>query len=128
SPWDVAFHPDGDHLAIAMAGMHQLWSLDLTTKRLDIIAGTGAEAIDDGLAGTNTLAQPSALGSLLGSLYFLDAESSSLRFYFEGFVRTLVGRGLFDFGMKDGDRKKASLQHPLGLYADVTGVYIADAY
>src|SRR5690606_6372922 len=29
---------------------------------------------------------------------------------------------------KDGDRKKASLQHPLGLYADVTGVYIADAY
>jgi hypothetical protein len=61
-------------------------------------------------------------------LYFVDAESSSLRFYFEGFVKTLVGSGLFDFGFKDGDRKKAKLQHPLGIYADVTGIFVADSY
>jgi thiol-disulfide isomerase/thioredoxin len=129
SPWDLAFHPDEDSLVIAMAGDHQLWSLDLKTSKLSVIAGSGAEAIDDGLLGEkNSLAQPSGLGSLLGSLYFVDAESSSLRFYFEGYVRTLVGTGLFDFGFKDGDRKKAKLQHPLALYADVTGIYITDAY
>ena len=128
SPWDLAFHPDDDHLVIAMAGDHELWSLDLKAGKLTVIAGDGREAIDDGMKGENTLAQPSAVSSLLGSLYFLDAESSSLRFYFEGYVRTLVGSGLFDFGLKDGDRKKAKLQHPLGLFADVTGIYVADTY
>jgi thiol-disulfide isomerase/thioredoxin len=128
SPWDLALHPDADHLVIAMAGDHQLWSLDLKSHRLSVIAGTGAEAIDDGLVAENTLAQPSGLSSLLGSLYFVDAESSSLRFYFEGYVRTLVGSGLFDFGFKDGDRKRAKLQHPLGIFADVTGVYVADTF
>ncbi len=128
SPWDLAFHPDTDHLVIAMAGTHQLWSLDLESNKLDVIAGTGAESIQDGLPKENTLAQPSALSSLLGSLYFIDSESSSLRFYFESYVKTLVGSGLFDFGFKDGERKKAMLQHPLGLYADVTGVFIADTF
>lgn len=129
SPWDVAFHPDDDHLVIAMAGLHELWSLDLKSKRMNVIAGNGVEAIDDGVQGDkNTLAQPSGLSSLLGSLYFVDAESSSLRFYFEGYVRTLVGSGLFDFGFKDGERKKAKLQHPLALFADVTGIFVADTY
>lgn len=128
SPWDVAFHPDGDHLVIAMAGTHQLWSLDLPAGKLSVIAGKGTESIDDGLETENSLSQPSGLSSLLGSLYFVDAETSSLRFYFESYVKTLVGTGLFDFGFKDGERKKAQLQHPLGLYADVTGVYIADSF
>lgn len=128
SPWDLAFHPDENNIVIAMAGNHQLWSLDLATKKLEVVAGTGAEAIDDGLPSENTLAQPSGLSSLLGSLYFLDSESSSLRFYFESYVKTLVGSGLFDFGFKDGERKKAQLQHPLALYADVTGVFIADSF
>ena len=129
SPWDVALHPDDENLVIAMAGDHQLWSLDLKTLRMSVIAGNGNEAIDDGLLGEkNTLAQPSGVSSLLGSLYFLDTESSSLRFYFEGYVKTLVGSGLFDFGFKDGERKKAKLQHPLDLFADVTGIYIADTY
>jgi thiol-disulfide isomerase/thioredoxin len=129
SPWDLAFHPDEENLVIAMAGDHQLWSLNLKSGKLTVIAGTGVEAIDDGLlAEKNTLAQPSGVSSLLGSLYFVDAESSSLRFFFETYVRTLVGTGLFDFGFRDGDRKKAQLQHPLGLFADVTGVYVADSF
>lgn len=128
SPWDLAFHPDENHIVIAMAGSHQLWSLDLGARLLSVVAGTGEESIKDGLPGENTLSQPSAVSSLLGSLYFLDAETSSLRFFFRSYVRTLVGSGLFDFGFKDGDRKKALLQHPLGLYADVTGVFIADTY
>lgn len=128
SPWDIAFHPDEENLAIAMAGTHQLWSLDVAAGRLRVIAGKGTEAIDDGLQMENSLAQPSGLSSLLGSLYFVDSESSSLRFYFESYVKTLVGTGLFDFGFKDGARKDAQLQHPLGVYADVTGVFIADTF
>ncbi len=128
SPWDVALHPDDDSLVIAMAGTHQLWSLDIPRGRISVIAGTGVESIQDGVLTENTLSQPSGLSSLLGSLYFVDAETSSLRFYFESFVRTLVGKGLFEFGMKDGERKDAKMQHPLALYADVTGIYIADTY
>jgi thiol-disulfide isomerase/thioredoxin len=128
SPWDVAFHPNENHLVMAMAGTHQLWSLDMKTRMISVIAGTGKESIDDGMPGENSLAQPSGLASLLGSLYFVDAETSALRFYFEGFVRTLVGKDLFDFGFKDGDRKRALLQHPTGVLADVTGIFVADTY
>jgi hypothetical protein len=43
-------------------------------------------------------------------------------------VTTLVGKGLFDFGLKDGARDVARLQHPLGLWADAEQVFVADSY
>src|SRR5215510_10085109 len=46
SPWDLAFV--NDTLWIAMAGTHQLWTLDFGTGKLAVGAGTGAESIHDG--------------------------------------------------------------------------------
>ena len=49
-------------------------------------------------------------------LWFVDAETSSLRTIdLAGQLRTYVGEGLFDFGLVDGPRTAARLQHPLGV-------------
>ncbi|HKY62492.1 MAG TPA: thioredoxin-like domain-containing protein [bacterium] len=128
SPWDLAFFPDAGSLAIAMAGTHQLWSLDLARGALSVLAGNGRESIDDGPYPENSLSQPSGLSAVERRLYFVDSETSSLRLLFDQAVKTLIGTGLFDFGFKDGDAKTARLQHPIGLWAEEGRVYIADTY
>ena len=128
SPWDITFYPDDNHLAIAMAGLHQIWSYDINSKTLSAIAGRGNESIDDGQFPDNALAQTSGLSRSGGKLYFVDAESSSLRVLENGKVTTLIGTGLFDFGYAEGDRATAKLQHPLGIYATEESIYVTDTY
>ena len=45
-----------------------------------------------------------------------------------GWVRTLVGQGLFDFGDVDGQGAVVRLQHPLGVAWGDGFLYIADSY
>lgn len=132
APWDVL--AVGKTLYIAMAGVHQIWTLDLETNVIAVFAGTSREGIDDGArTKAATLAQPSGLASDGRFLYWVDAESSSVRkvalsLETEGQVETLVGTGLFDFGDKDGIGTKAQLQHAQGItFADGT-LYVADTY
>ncbi len=122
SPWDVALAPDGSSLAVAMAGAHQLWTIDLTPGGGGVakaLAGAGGEAIIDGPASEAALAQPSGLAfSPTGErLYFVDAETSSLRVLDvkAGSVKSLVGHDLFVFGDVDGPARRALMQHPLGV-------------
>jgi DNA-binding beta-propeller fold protein YncE len=128
SPWDVAFYPDDHHLAIAMAGTHQLWSYDIAKQTLSAIAGNGRESIEDGALPDNSLSQPSGLMAAENTLYFVDAETSSLRKFEGGKVTTLIGTGLFDFGLKDGTRAQALMQHCIGVGGDENAIYVADSY
>lgn len=128
SPWDVELLADGKTLAIANAGTHQLWQYDLGSGLVVGLAGTGGEDITDGRALSAELAQPSGLSRAGDALYFVDAESSSLRKLQNGEVKTLIGTGLFDFGRLDGAYPKASLQHPQGIFADSGKIYVADTY
>lgn len=127
SPWDLEYL-DKDTIAIAMAGTHQLWMYDLIDQSLSVLAGNGRESIDDGSYPRNSLSQPSGLSAEDGKLYFVDSETSSLRVLEDGEIHTLIGTGLFDYGFKEGSRKEALLQHPLGVYADGNDIYIADSY
>ena len=64
-------------------------------------------------------------------LYVADAETSAIRLVpagGAGTVRTLVGKGLFDFGDRDGPADAALLQHPQGVAAAAGTVFIADTY
>ncbi len=128
SPWDIAFYPDKQHVVVTQAGLHQLWSYNTETKTVSAIAGSGSETITDGAFPGNALAQPSGVSALDGVLYFIDAETSSLRMMSGGNVKTLIGTGLFDFGFKNGVQGVARMQHPLGLVATAQGEYVADAY
>jgi len=129
SPWDVEFIDGGKRVAIAMAGLHQLWVYDTEKSTVSVLAGTGAERIDDGPALKSTLSQPSGLASAPdGALFFVDAESSALRVLKDGNVETLIGTGLFDFGLVDGPYPQALMQHPQGLAVDKDRVVVADTY
>ena len=129
SPWDLAYH-DGK-LYIAMAGMHQLWSMDLADGMVGPYAGTGRESITDGPLGTATLAQPSGITTDGERLFFADSETSSIRSAAldpSGRVQTIVGMDLFVFGDVDGADHRVRLQHPIGIANYDGTVYIADTY
>lgn len=129
SPWGLLLHER--RLFIAMAGTHQIWTLDLDAARVAVFAGNRREGIDDGPRLNATLAQPSGLASDGTYLYWVDPESSSVRrvpLAGDANVETIVGTGLFDFGDVDGPRGTALLEHPQGV-AYLDGVlYIADTY
>lgn len=132
SPWDLASYgragDKAEEIAIAMAGTHQLWTFNPQTETVSVLAGNGRESLDDGAFPNNSLSQPSGLASYQDKLYLVDAETSSLRVLEDEKLNTLIGTGLFDFGFKDGKQGQARMQHPLGVWTDATGVYIADAY
>ncbi len=128
SPWDVAVK---DNLVfIAMAGNHQIWTLDTKTELVHPFAGSGYENIIDGNRMQSQLAQPSGLSVLGDKLYFADSETSSIRHIdlASNHVRTLVGHGLFVFGYKDGHLDESLFQHPLGLCAADKRIFVVDTY
>lgn len=131
SPWDLVVRDA--RLYVAMAGFHQIWEIDLARDVAIPWAGSGYEGIVDGPLPEAQLAQPSglALDAAERLLYVADSEASGIRAIeldAGGRVRTLVGRGLFDFGDIDGVGEQVRLQHPLGLALGAGVLYIADTY
>jgi thiol-disulfide isomerase/thioredoxin len=129
SPWDIQLV--GRALYIAMAGLHQIWKLDLDKQYLSVFAGSGREARIDGPVNDAGFAQPSALATDGQTLFASDAEANIIRAITLGpnpKVRTLVGGDLFDFGDTDGSGDEVRLQHPLGLARWNDKLLIADTY
>jgi thiol-disulfide isomerase/thioredoxin len=129
SPWDVAWVPARDEVVVAMAGIHQLWGFDPRSRVLRVVAGTTNEGLRDGPPEESWLAQPSGLAADGERLWFVDAETSSLRSLANGVIATHVGTGLFDFGLMDGPAEDAMFQHPLGVTLLPDGsVAVLDTY
>lgn len=130
SPWDLTFN--NGILYIAMAGSHQLWAIDLKTNKIRIHAGSGYENIVDSDLKSASLAQPSGITTDGKLLYFADSEVSAVRSadinLHNGKVNTIIGKGLFEFGDKDGKTNSARLQHPLGIVYVNGDLYVADTY
>jgi thiol-disulfide isomerase/thioredoxin len=129
SPWDLV--REGDSLYIAMAGVHQIWRMNLATDEISLFAGSGGEGRFDGPLHTAALAQPSGIATDHLRLYVADSEVSSVRgmsLSGKGGVETIVGGDLFDFGDRDGKGLAVRLQHPLGITFDKGRLYVADTY
>lgn len=130
SPWDITVV--GRIAFIAMAGIHQIWTLDLDTRQLKVHSGNGGEDIVDGAHHDALLAQPMGIATDGGRLYFADSESSAIRWSDidpDGSVGTIVGTGLFDFGDVDGAGDNVRMQHQQGVaYAGQGRLLVADSY
>jgi DNA-binding beta-propeller fold protein YncE len=131
SPWDVLAH--GDKLFVAMAGHHQIWTLETgADARVNPYAGDGSEDLADGTLHKSSFAQPSGLASDGKTLFVADAETSAIRAVpldpADGEVKTIVGEGLFEFGDVDGVGSKVRLQHALGVAYHKGKLYVADTY
>lgn len=129
SPWDLVVHKG--LLYVAMAGSHQIWTVDLKSWRADPYAGSGHETRTDGPLRRAALAQPSGLASDGNRLYVADSEISSIRTVDldpAGRVGTIVGEALFEFGDVDGFGDTVRLQHPLGVALHEGKLLVADTY
>ena len=128
SPWDVlASH---GQLYVALAGSHQIGIIDLKAGSVRRFAGSGREALTDGAPEGAAFAQPSGLATDGAALYVADPESSALRRIDlkTGFTKTLIGKGLFEFGDKDGNADTARIQHALGVAVVGRKLYVVDTY
>lgn len=127
-PWGLAVADSA--LLITQSSGHQLWSLELGTRVLRHVAGSGAFGLDDGDAQSATFAQPTGIAVLGEHAYVLDAASSALRQVklADGSVRTVFGRGVFEFGLRDGGQRHALMQYPTALapIGQAPGLWIAD--
>lgn len=129
SPWALA--AAGEKLLIAMAGQHQIWSLDLSRKRLNLYSGTGKIGRDDGDGMFATFAKPTGLAWANQVLYVVDADGSAVRTVrSDGRVQTLAGAGLYEFGDVDGPPAQVRLQCPMDIAADANGqiLWLVDTY
>ena len=130
SPWDLALA--GDTLYVAMAGIHQLWTIALDTGLAEVFSGSGAEALHDGDHDEAALAQPMGICAAGERLYVADAESSAIRAVDRspgGRVRTVIGTGLFDFGDVDGTGDDVRMQHQQGVALASDGrLLVCDSY
>jgi len=130
SPWDIT--ADDKTIYVAMAGIHQLWSVDRKSGTSRVHYGTGGEDIRDGDRSNALLAQPMGITRSDDKLYFADSESSAVRWADvspDGQVGTIVGTGLFDFGNVDGQGDEVRLQHVQGIAVNPRGgLLVADSY
>ncbi len=137
SPWDLFVQKDA--LFITMAGLHQIWRMDLKTHVVAPFAGSGREARRDGSLNEAMFAQPSGIsGDGQRFLFIADSESSCIRQIDlqNKTVETLTGPkapgswsgDLFVFGDRDGSGDEIRLQHPLGIHFHAGKIYIADTY
>lgn len=131
SPWDLELIDD-EILAIAMAGSHQIWALDLMTGNIGTYAGMGAEACIDGELSESAFAQPSGIATDGKELFVADSETSTIRVVGldeNATVRTLCGSGdLFGFGDASGIGDRVLLQHCIGIEYANGYLWIADTY
>jgi thiol-disulfide isomerase/thioredoxin len=119
----------GGELVISMAGSHQIWRLDVATLKLRAWAGTGREELVDDRLDRALLAQPTGVAAFGSRVAFADAESSAVRIADEAVgVRTVVGKGLFEFGDRDGSGDRVLLQHAEDLAVHEGMLAVADTY
>ncbi len=133
SPWDIIQVPGWSGFYIAMAGMHEIWKLDIASGEVGVWAGSGYENIEDGDRLEARFAQPSGLATDGKKLFVADSEVSGVR-VITGLntehpeVGRIVGQGLFKFGDIDGTGAEVRLQHCLGVAYGGGKLYIADTY
>lgn len=129
SPWDITIL--NTNLYITMRGAHQIWILNLKSLEAEVFAGNGSENIFDGNLSLASLAQPTSITRDEIKIYFLDSEVSALRsigIKSSQTVKTIIGKGLFEFGDIDGLSPKARLQFPMGICYNSGKLYIADTF
>jgi len=120
------------NLFLALREGNAVYRIDLKTKTLHHVAGTGQKgyAGDGGPAQKALLSGPKGIAvGPGGDIYLADTESHTIRVIRKksGIIETLVGTGQRGDG-PDGNPRKCRLARPHGVFVDRAGkVYIGDS-
>jgi len=132
-PGPRALAARGDSLWVVLREGHSVWRIDLKTRLLGHIGGTGKSGYtgDGGPALEATFHGPKGLEvDGQGRLFIVDSENDSVRLLDTrtGRVETIAGRGKSRrFSGDDGPARQAELSQPHGICLDRDGtVYIGD--
>ncbi|MCW5979391.1 MAG: hypothetical protein KIT09_15045 [Bryobacteraceae bacterium] len=128
-----ALYIEGRNLWIALRNGHSVWKMDLDTRRLERIAGTGAQGYsgDGGPAKLATMNGPKGIAVSGGHVYVVDTENQAIRDIDlkTRTIRTIAGSGPAGrgYGGDGGPATEAKLDRPHGICAGRDGaVYIGD--
>src|SRR6204780_1320384 len=134
-PAGVATDANGN-LFIADEGDNIVCRVDVTSKIITIVAGTGAASFsgDGGPATSATLNEPDGLAvDSAGNIYISDALNAVVREVSAsgpnaGEIQTIVGNTTFGFSGDGGPALSAELTNPAGLFVDSStgNLWIAD--
>ena len=127
TPTGLALSLDGRFLYVADTNNHRVRRVDLLTQRVDTLAGSGSNAVQDGPAGEAAFSQPIGLAvDTDGSVYVSEVFGNDIRRIDpQGNVTTVAGsKSKFE----DGPGLTAKFNNPRGLAIDrQRGIlYVAD--
>lgn len=126
-----AISANGGLLHIATAGDNRIWSYDLTSHELRLLAGSGDLGVVDGKGDVAAFAEPVGLAAIQQVLYVCDGAGSAIRNVNarSGLVSTMLGQDAWNHGQADGARTDARLQQPqaIALDPDSPVLWIADS-
>jgi streptogramin lyase len=131
NPFGVVIGPDG-RLYWVDYGTHRVLALDLQSKRISVVAGTGVKGYsgDGGPATKADMAGPHEIRfDSKGNLYIVETDSSAVRHVDmkTGTISTLVGTGEAGYGGDDGPGQQAQLKLPISIALDKSdNLYICD--
>jgi sugar lactone lactonase YvrE len=130
----VEISRDGSTIYVADTGSHRIRKIDVATRMVTTIAGTGEAGYsgDGGPALAARLSEPSDVAvSAAGDIYFSDRSNYVIRrIDTSGIISTVVGIGTAGVSPNATLATSAKLNYPLGVtFDDATNtLYIADMY
>jgi streptogramin lyase len=129
-PFGVEVAPHGA-LHITSVGQHRVLRLDPQSRKLTVVAGTGAKGYsgDGGPARDAKLNEPYEVRfDAEGNLYFVEMQNHLVRLVAaRGTISTLAGSGQPGYGGDDGPAAAAQFRQPHSIALDDRGfLYVAD--
>ncbi|MFH1508756.1 MAG: FG-GAP-like repeat-containing protein [bacterium] len=131
TPYGLTIDSSGNNLYLADRNNHRIRKINLATKAVTTLAGTGEIGARDGLGDTAVFSYPTyvKMGSD-GNLYVSEAGSHNIRFIKTSTtsVRLLAGSGTK--GFKNSTRFASKFHNPAGMVLDDAGdtLYVCDFY
>ncbi len=131
-PRSLCLDPSGKNLYIADTRNHRIRRVDLTTARIETIAGNGVEdfAGDGALATSASLDSPDGIAvDLGGNLFIADTHNGRIRQVSAGprIIQTIIGPGSVNGAAASDPAAPFALARPRGISSDAGGnLYLAD--
>ncbi|MCB1192906.1 MAG: hypothetical protein KDK90_20850 [Leptospiraceae bacterium] len=119
---------DGTNLYIADFSNHKIRKIEISSKVVTTLAGSGSQGSTDGTGTSASFSFPVGITNDGTNLYVVDSYNNKIRkiVMLSGVVTTFAGSG--SIGSEDGTGTGASFSLPKGITTDGANLYVADAF